>query len=291
MLKYTVVALGLLIAVFVLAAFSSKTGPARARQLNIRNWLCYYGNQMGAEVYSKFDLVVLDSTYHPPLGSRDNDGPVILGYASVCEVIESGHLWPLVRDKSFLVKKNRFWNSWIVDVTDPVWQQLLFETVLPSIVEKGFDGFFLDTFDSALGLASEKDGPKFTEIKTALAQITRKIKNKYPNKLLAVNRGLPVLLSVAEHLDFVVVEGLYSYYSAADKIYTKVNSYTQNLLLQQLAQGLGAKPDLTVLTLDYAASNQTDLAKDAIFFSKKRGFIPYVSTYKLHEVFFYTLED
>ena len=41
--------------------------------------------------------------------------------------------------------------------------------------------------------------------------------------------------------------------------------------------------------LDYAEETQTDMIQEAITFSRKRGFIPYISTYTLDEIFYHTL--
>ena len=72
----------------------------------------------------------------------------------------------------------------------------------------------------------------------------------------------------------------------SEKAYVRVPADTQNLLLKQVDKGRTANPDLMVLSLDYAAQDQTDIIKEAIAFSRKRGFIPYVSTYQLDEIFF-----
>jgi hypothetical protein len=60
-------------------------------------------------------------------------------------------------------------------------------------------------------------------------------------------------------------------------------------LLQQIEAGTRENPELIVLSLDYAEETQTDIIQEAISFSKKRGFIPYISTYQLNEIYFHTL--
>jgi len=61
------------------------------------------------------------------------------------------------------------------------------------------------------------------------------------------------------------------------------------MLLHYAEEGLKVNPNLGILTLDYAANDQIDLALEAISYSRKKGFIPYVSTYELDQIFFYTL--
>jgi polysaccharide biosynthesis protein PelA len=279
---------GTILAVFLLAL----PGTSRGEDRKISNWLCYYGTIFGSRIYSRFDLVVLDSHRHPPLLHHSkNDRPILIGYLSIGEARVDGPHWATAKGKPYLVKKNPFWNSWIVDIRDPAWQRHIFETAIPAIFKQGFDGLFLDTSDSSLSLVQGKEKKKFEGIGEALEQMVRRIKETYPDKYLCINRGLPILPSIASYLDFVVVEDLYSYYAGHDKGYVKVNPEVREGLLGQIEEGMKVNPKLTVLTLDYAGDNQKALALEAIALSRKRGFIPYVGTYELDQIFFYTLDQ
>jgi len=200
-------------------------------------------------------------------------------------------LWEFAKDKPYLVKRDDFWDSWVVDIRDPSWQRLLFETAIPSVLEQGFDGLFLDTFDSSLSLLEGKDASKFRGTEEALREITMKIKAEYPGIFVAVNRGLPALPYFGKYIDFIVIEDLYSYYADHEQGYIKVDEATQKILLDQVSKGLQVNPEIIILTLDYVSDKQVEMAKNAISFSRKKGFIPYVSTYKLDQIHFYTLDD
>ena len=272
---------------FVLFFMQPAMGNGQSR--GIRSWLCYYGTDFGPEIYSRFDLVVLDGHHHPPLEHTSPGRPILLGYLSFGEVDIDGPLWPLAKGKPYLVKKNEFWNSWIVDIRSSAWQALLFDVAIPRIFQQGFDGLFLDTLDSSLELLEDDGKEKFKGIESALKRMIKKIKTTYPEKCIAVNRGLPALPIIAPHIDVVVIEDLYSYYAGHEKGYQKVDPEVRRVVLRQVETGLKVNPELTILSLDYAAADQADLAREAINYSKKRGFIPYVSTYELNRVFFYTL--
>jgi uncharacterized protein (TIGR01370 family) len=208
---------------------------------------------------------------------------------SIGEVDRKGPLWHLAKDQPFLLHTNQFWNSRLVDVRDRRWQRILFETAIPAVLNRGFDGLFLDTFDSALSLLYGKDAEIYEGVQDALIDITRKIRHSYPDKLIAINRGLPVLPAVAGQIDFIVAEDLFSFYSDEKKACVTVDPRTRKILIQQLEAGVRVNPKLTVLSLDYAEAQQVKLIKDAILFSKKRGFIPYVSTAKLDEIYYHAL--
>ncbi len=262
-----------------------------AEKPEIKTWLCYYGKEFGPEVYLRFDLVVLDGHNHPLICHMGKSKPIILGYISVGEVAINGYLWPYVKGKSYLIRKNKLWNSWVVDVRNLEWQHLLFENAIPYVVKEGFDGFFLDTFDSSISLINDHKVKDPNGIKTSLKQIIHKIREKYPDKFIAVNRGLSLLPEIGRDIDFLVVEDLYSYYGGPKKGYIRVKKETQELLLQQIEMGLKVNPNLIVLTLDYAPPDRPDMAREAIAFSRKRGFIPYVSSYLLNEIYFYTINN
>jgi len=284
-LKTTLLFLGSIL--FVL--FFRQPVMGNGQSHGIRSWLCYYGTDYGPETYSRFDLVVLDGHHHPPLEHTSPGRPILLGYLSFGEVDIDGPFWTLAKGKPFLVKKNEFWNSWIVDIRNPAWEKLLFDVAIPQIFKKGFDGLFLDTLDSSLELLEDDGKDKFKGIEPALKRLIKKIKTKYPKKCIAVNRGLPALPIIAPYIDVVVIEDLYSYYAGHEKRYQKVDPEVRRVVLGQVETGLKVNPELTILSLDYAAVDQADLAREAINYSKKRGFIPYVSTYELNRVFFYTL--
>ena len=284
----------IVIVVLLLMALGGVVWAARAADSGtgdpgIRNWLCYYGMTTSPTDLNRFDLIVLDGTYHPPLPDRVNGKPVVLGYVSVAEVVHGGYFWPRVKDQPFLKKRNPVWGSWIVDVTHPKWQRFLLDTVMPAVVHRGFDGFFLDNLDSGLGLPESAGTHAFDQKKAVLVDLIQRIRTQYPHKRIAVNRGLSMLDDIAGFIDYAVIEGLYSTYSFSAKQYRRVDSYAQNLLLQQVSQGLRANPALTVLTVDYAPPDRPDLVHGAIAFSKSRGFIPYVGTIKLDSVFFHAL--
>ncbi len=194
-----------------------------ANKVKIKNWLCYYGTAFGPDIYSRFDLVVLDGISHPCLPDNDNNRTTILGYVSIGEIDVKSVLWNHAKDKSCLVKKNDLWDSWIVDVRDQSWQRFLFEVAIPSVMEQGFDGLFLDTFDSSLSLLEGVNKEKFKGIEDALVEITMRIKAEYPEILVAVNHGLPALPSFAKYVDFIVIEDLYSYYAGHKKGYIMVD--------------------------------------------------------------------
>ncbi len=257
---------------------------------DLKTWLCYYGLDAAPEDYASFDLVIFDSTFHPPLVRREGGGPVLLGYLSVAEVLEEGPFWSRVEGRDILIRKKDFWNSWVLDVRDSAWQNTLVREAVPEILEQGFDGVFLDTLDSALGLELWSGETGYRGTAEALVRLIQAIRRTVPDALIAVNRGLPVLADTAQWVDALVLEGLSLVYEGPGAGYVPVDPDHQSRLLSQLETGLEDRPELPVLTLDYAPEDRPDLAKRAIAFAREKGFVPYVSTFKLDRIHRHTLD-
>jgi len=158
---------------------------------------------------------------------------------------------------------------------------LFVERIVPEILAEGFDGLFFDTMDAALSLAAWNDADTFDALRSALLEILARVRRRWPERLLAVNRGLPILDAMAPWIDILVVEGLYSTHDAERDEYRPVDAATQGLLLDHLAKGLHRRPDLPVLTLDYAPRPGHPLAREAVAFARSKGLVPYVSNVQL----------
>lgn len=277
--------------VLIIGLIMFKFSFGYAQQKKIATWVCYYGNQLGPDAYGRFDLAVLDGLNPPLLLGAEGKKPLFIGYVSVGETHGSGPYWELAKGKPFLVRENTSWQSWVVDARDPEWRKILFDEIFVLVSEKGFDGFFLDTIDSALYLMEGKDGYKFEGTDKTIVDLVKELRRRYPKKLIVVNRGLPILPDIARHIDYVVIENLYSIYNAGKKIYERVDPVTQKILIDQVKAGLEVNPSLIVLTIDYAAPEQESLANDAIRFSRKNGFVPYVGNHVLDQIYFNSLKN
>ena len=253
--------------------------PAR-----IGRWLCYYGLDADPACYTGVDLAVFNARWHPPLdGGRKR--PAYFGYVSVGEVDARGDFWPQVAGRSFLVRENPRWGTWVVDVRHPDWQSLLIEAIVPAVLAEGFDGLFLDTFDAALSLAAWNDPETFAQLRRCLVSLLGTIRRRYPQIGIIVNRGLAVLADMAPLIDAVVVEGLSSIFCPQQGDYAPVAPDTRQRLLDQLRSGLGACPRLPVLTLDYAARFDDPLASAAVQLARSCGFVPYVGDAALNTLY------
>jgi len=94
-----------------------------------------------------YDLVVLDGeTASSSLVSElQSGGTIVLGYLSV-GTIERGRSWT-GEAKPYRLDHWDDWDEWYADVASPSFRALIADTVAPSILDRGFDGLFLDNVD------------------------------------------------------------------------------------------------------------------------------------------------
>lgn len=272
----------ILFLILLVTVVVQRQGVSAAGQ--VRSWVCYYGADRLPVAAAQADLVVLDGGCHRDLVRRDNGRPCYLAYVSVGEVAVDGPWWEKVAQAPFLVCHNDFWNAWTVNAADPKWQHLVVGEMVPEALVKGFDGIFIDGVDQALGL-TRAGSPERQRCRLALAGLIGQIRKVHPGIKIALNRGLDLLDKVGNRIDFLVLEGLFSIYDAVAGHYRAVAPFERDQVLGRLKQGLRANPGLPVLTLDYAPNPGDELAAAAVAFARERGFVPYVSSWRLDAVF------
>jgi hypothetical protein len=71
------------------------------------SWAVYYADKAAVRDFAGFKLVVLDSTYHPPLAELKRSGKRLLGYISLGEVEAWRSHFASVRDEGILLGEIR----------------------------------------------------------------------------------------------------------------------------------------------------------------------------------------
>src|SRR3989338_3729829 len=172
-------------------------------------WIVYYGEAVSARTLMDVDLAVLEPDAVSPNRFKDLK-TLFFGYLSVGEVNTSRNVWPEIMGEDFVVEENPDWpGAWRVDIRSPRWRQLLLAKVIPKIFEKGYQGLFLDTVDTAAYL-EEKDPKNFAGSKEAMVRFIQTIREKYPDALILPNNALELLDDYGDVLYGVTVEDLYT---------------------------------------------------------------------------------
>lgn len=250
----------------------------------VSRWTVYYSDKAPPEAFDRYDLIVLDSRSHPPLRPLLDRGKTLLGYLSLGEVENYRPHYAAVKKDGLLLGSNPNWpDSQYVDLRDPKWVKRVLEELIPAILHKGFHGVFFDTLDNAAHL-ERLDPVRYRGMTRAAAQLVQAIRRHYPCIPIMMNRAYEILPEVADKIDYLLGESVYSSYDFAKKTYRLVPKaeYRQQVALLKAAKR--RHPRLTVMTLDYW--NPADKATVARIYElqRKNGFLPQVSVIGLDRV-------
>lgn len=273
--------------------FLSCAGPRRLRSnlkfKQIKNWVCVYSQDASIRNIKKFDLAILDPEAHPDLAELKKSNTFVIGYVSLGEVGDYRWYWNLIAHEPWILDKNPNWDSYMIDVRAPEWQALVIEKIIPQIIEKGFDGVFLDTIDNAEYLEKYYPAKKFPGARAAMINLIRVIRKKFPSIYIIVNRGFSMLSEISSVIDGVVAESIFTRIDFENNTVRLLTPDEYYMNIQRLVAAR-SKFNLTIFTLDYINPNDTTYVNSIMTKSRNYEFIPYLSTTKLDSIYFYTLD-
>ncbi|MGE9293282.1 MAG: endo alpha-1,4 polygalactosaminidase, partial [Puniceicoccales bacterium] len=163
-------------------------------------------------------------------------------------------------------------------VRDPAWRSFVIDKLVTPIRDQGYDGLFLDTVDS-FELLIQKEPQAEVALHAAMVRLLKEIRGAFPEGVIVMNRGLPLLESVKDAVDGVLVESVFQTFDFDKNAYAAVPESDTAWLLEQLgkAKALGYE----VFVLDYVAPEEPELAMATGMRIASAGFRPLVSTPEL----------
>jgi uncharacterized protein (TIGR01370 family) len=273
-MKKTWIGIYLLMALFLSSQLSAQ--PIK--------WVVYYSDQAPATAFYDYDLLVFDSDYHPPLDPLITQDKTLLGYISLGEIESARAHFAEFKAKNLLLQENTHWpGSFYIDVRDVRWAAYVIEHLIPQILHQGFHGIFIDTMDNPAEL-ERIDPQKYQGMTQAAAEMIRMIRTHYPNMKIMLNRGYEILPMVAEHIDMVLGESIYTDYNFAEKTYEQVPVKLYQYQVDLLQQVKTQHPALQIFTLDYWYPEDKKQIKKIYQQEIKNGFNPYVATIALDQI-------
>lgn len=234
---------------------------------DIGNYFLSYRPGM-IDYMKKFDLVVTDVRGYSrsEIDSLKRKGITVTGYISCGETekLEIGDglgpggyaSWYFDLDNDNVPDRNPIWKSYYTNTANTLWIKRVIDVDAKNVLKKGADGFFLDTVDTV---------DLYPETKEAMIYLIKKLREKYPGKLIIQNRGFCILESTAPYINAVMWESWYP-----DTSDTWVIDW-QNRLNE-----LRSKYGIKILVLGYYDKyNNFERYYEA---SKEHGFIPYIGS-------------
>jgi len=248
--------------------------PAASHAANER-WVVYYGDTLPASTFTSYDVIVFDSEHHPDLTLLKGDR-TLLGYISLGEAESYRSYFNDLKKQKLLLGNNKSWKDHaVIDIRKPEWKTYVLDVLIPSVLKQGFDGVMLDTIDSPLAL--ERDQPKhYTGMREAAASLISSIRVRYPTIKIMLNRGFEVLPQVAEEIDMVMAETIYTDWQPGKKPVLQpkqeVDAYAATL-----AEVKHIAPALKIYSIDYWPSADTKQVAAIYAHQRQAGFVPYVA--------------
>lgn len=247
----------------------------------------YYGVNPPVNALSQFGRLVVEPDNVKPDEHRSlkRNGTATFAYISVGEVGPHRPWFDLVSDEATF-GTNTDWASKVMDLSSPAWQRLLLQRV-NELVNRGYDGLFLDTMDSYQIFA--KTAEQKAQQEKGLTNLLYRIKRKYPDIRLIANRGFEVIEQIAPYLEAVAAESLYAGWNNTEQTYKEVTN-NDRIWLQNKLTGIKNLHGLDIIAIDYLPPSQRGKAREVAAQIAASGFIPWVANPALDYVGIGSLE-
>lgn len=257
---------------------AEENGSSASRIETVESFAVYFANPW-RDTLATFDLVVLDPDNRSAseIQMLRDRGARPIAYVNLGEAETYRYFYDQV-DPDWLLGPNPNWpDHYYVDARAEGWRRLLLDTVIPNIMEKGFEGLFFDMVDTALpGL--------HPETKPGMLALTDAIRQAYPDRILIMNNGLFLVDDVQASLDALIVENVFTRYDFENDRYVRTSSSRRDELVSQL-RAYRTRYDLPSLLLNYAESGGSPLRAYASSNAQEAGFPTFISTVELDTMF------
>ena len=245
----------------------------RAALASARSFLPVLSAPAEHDLLADADVVILDPDPYTAadLAALRREGVLSLGYVNIGEAETWRSFYDDV-DRAWILGANPVWEGHeFVDAREEGWQSLVVERVAGAVVQKEFDGLFLDMAD----VASPGVHP---ETREGIEALILRLRATYPTHLLVMNRGLFLLDAVEPALDGLVVEGVFSRHNFETNRTEKTARETRDRLVAALG-GFRARTGGAALVIDYADTDA--LRRYAQAAARREGLTAFIGAVEL----------
>ncbi|MFK7853982.1 MAG: bifunctional glycoside hydrolase 114/ polysaccharide deacetylase family protein, partial [Granulosicoccus sp.] len=241
----------------------------------------FYADNPPINVLSQFDRLVLepDNIDASELPRLTAEGAAAFAYLSIGEV-GPDRAYANEVEEEWVLGVNPAWNSQIFDLANTGLQDFVIERVAV-LVQRGYQGIFLDTMDS-FNLVAETDAEKSVQ-QAALVKLVRRIGTQFPELRIITNRGFEVIDQLADQVEAVAAESLYASWDNTNQRYGSVPANDRLWLvgkLDHVKHTLG----LDVIAIDYVAPHERTKARAVARDIARHGYIPWVARPELDNI-------
>ena len=235
----------------------------------------FYASQPPVELLGQYQRVVVepDNITAQELAALHAKGAKVFAYLSIGEV-NSTRKWYKQVDPDWILGRNNVWDSEVMDLAKPGWQNFVIKQLVAPLADKGYDGLFLDTMDS-FHIYATNQAARDRQAQ-ALASLLQTIRKTYPNIHLIANRGFEVMSTVAPQLEAVAAESLFASWDNARKTFRTVKLEDTKWLMEKLTS-LKRDYGLDIIVIDYLPIAHREDARTLAKKIQDLGFVPWVT--------------
>jgi len=245
--------------------------------LQDKSAIVYYGDDISYPMVGIHDYIIvepkhIDTHTHGFKLYKEK----IYAYVSIGEVSKKRSYFTMLK-KEWIAGTNKTWQSAIMDVGNPDYQNFLFDKVIDPLIRKGFKNFFFDTLDSYQLIY--KDKKSIIKAQKALTSIIKHFHNNYPHAKLILNRGFDIIDAVHNDINAVLFESYYFGLSGKTLDYKAVTDEDRKWLDNNLQKIKSYHLD--IIALDYLSKENFHKSTKLVKRLKQNGFIPYIANKEL----------
>lgn len=247
------------------ALFNPKSWVFQLQQTKIDELLAYHPDVLVADID--------DSAFtREDIGRFHSVGTKVVSYLSIGEAAEWRAYWkpewitdPKTRP-AWLELVNPEWKSYKVKYWDPEWKKLVFAD-LDRIVDRGYDGVYLDIVDAYVYFAEKGEKGTDRSMVDFVKEISSRAKKKNPSFMI-IPQNVPELTAFPDYMEKIDGLGKESTFWNIDEPFAVENAEYIGYLDKAVANGK------FVLAIDYPleVAHKCDFIKNA----KLHGYVPYV---------------
>jgi uncharacterized protein (TIGR01370 family) len=261
------------------STFTDASAPEPpARIAAVESFATYFADPW-RDTLATFDLVILDPDNRSEQEIRrlHAAGAQPIAYVNLGEAETYRYFWDQVEDEWLLGPNPNWPDHYYVDARAEGWRRLLLDTVIPNIMDKGFEGLFFDMVDTALpGL--------HPETRPGMIQLIQEIRRADPESLLLMNNGLFLVDEVETFIDALVVENVFTRYDFDNDRYVRTASSERRRLVSELHRAR-QEYGLRSFLLNYAGAGTSPDRAYALQHAQEARLLTFVSTVELDTIF------
>lgn len=249
---------------------SSEYKPPENNPLSrVTKFMVYYG-QGNLFKLKQYDLLILQPELYTTSEIKEfsHVGSIPVAYLSLGE-IENTRWWAEKVHDSWLLGKNEIWGSYYINPGNTGWRSLVLDLIIPSIIDKGYSGLFLDTIDMV---------DLYPNVKDNMIDLIKSIREEYPDLILIQNRGFSIFKESVALIDGILFESMTSSYNFETK--TSYPVYQDELIrsIRRTAERYG----VALFALDYLSTGK--LQQRFYEKAKRYNYIPLVADISLQKL-------